>query len=88
MGISGKIDQITSTNKKAFLNLDFDYGRVEAWGHSYRHPTYILFDGYSWTIKIFDDEEYANEWLKSYDSINCDKIFKLVENGLEEIVIK
>lgn len=87
MGISGTIDQITSINEKSFLNLDSDYGRVEAWGNSYQQPTYMLFDGHSWSVKIFDDEEYANEWLESYDN-KGDKIFKLVENGFKEITIK
>lgn len=87
MTIHGTINQITSTHGTAFVNLNADYGLVELYSSCYKTPTYLCFDGILWQIKIFDDDGYASEWLEKY--INSEyrykKIFRIIENGFEEI---
>jgi hypothetical protein len=91
MAIYGNINQITSTNEKAFINLNANnYGMLEASSVSYKMPTYICFDKSNWSMKVFESQELADEWL---DGINCGNerfynypvIYHLVENGIEVI---
>jgi hypothetical protein len=88
MGISGKIDQITSSHGRAFANLEYDYGEVEIESYSYECPTYLWISGCSWGIKIFDSIEYFEEWTKSDEFTNTKikKLFRFAENRLDEIL--
>ena len=86
MGISGTINQVTSIADVAYVNLNTGYGIAEAWGTSYNTPAYLCFAGFVWFVKVFDDKDYAEEWFESDECKNTyAKIYKIVENGLEEI---
>ena len=62
-------------NGDANLHINEDYGRIEVMGYIYKCPVYFARNGSYFYLFIFDDQEYASEWLEE----NKDKYEPIIE---------
>jgi hypothetical protein len=88
MNISGKIDQISSNGKgNSWININAGDGFASVWGNSYRNPTVLWVKENNWGVKVFDNEEYFQEWMstgfKKEGSISI--IIRIDENKFETV---
>lgn len=60
------VRQLKSVSEQAFLNVDEKEGHIGVWASCYHLPVYLLQNGIHVYLMVFDNEDWAREWLDEH----------------------
>jgi len=66
---SVQVHQLTSKTGTAYLNvIDEEHGKIEVWACLEDvHPTYLIQDKFRFYLIVFDNQNFADEWLDKFE---------------------
>lgn len=87
-----RVIQLQSDWGNSYLNVDDTKpGQLEVWGSCYTMPVYLYQNGICFHLLVFDNEEFANEWLEKHKTLSRHekllKITPIAKKGLSGKVV-